>query len=200
MTLAAVHYSEPRPDQNVREYLSGLIDEFLARRGPHCARRAAPQVRVMAVSAASPVVTAVIPFIPKFDTSGIDLRVVLAERGMNDTRDVLITALGRLQPDGRMTGDVLRQVAGRAAAQVNESLVLGDHAAWIGAPMPDRWAIQTDIGQTVYRPGAVHLAAMGFESIRLGSDPWPVETDLASRIAAQRAALRPLEPAPRYVE
>ncbi|MGI9412577.1 MAG: hypothetical protein ACR2PM_02850, partial [Hyphomicrobiales bacterium] len=48
--------------------------------------------------------------------------------------------------------------------------------------------------------GAVHLAAMGFESIRLGSDPWPVETDLARRIAAQRAAPRPVEPAPRYVE
>ena len=179
MTLAAAHYSEPRPDQNVRDHLSGLIDEFIAGRGPSFGRKKGPQVRVLAASAASPLVMAIIPFIPKLDTLGLDLRVLLAERGMNDSRDVLIGALGRLRADGQMSGDVLRQVAGKAAAQVNESLVLGEYAAWIGAPMPDRWAIQTDQGQTVYRPSAVHLAAMGFEAIRLGSDPWPVESELA---------------------
>jgi len=121
---------------------------------------------------------------------------------MNDSRDVLIAALGRLRADGQMSGDVLRQVAGKAAAQVNESLVLGDHTAWIGAPMPDRWAIQTDLGQTVTRPSAVHLAAMGFEAIRLGSDPWPIESELASRAAVSKPAPRLVEqpaPAPKPV-
>ena len=197
MTLAAAHYSEPRPDQNVRDHLSGLIDEFIAGRGPSFGRKKGPQVRVLAASAASPLVMAIIPFIPKLDTLGLDLRVLLAERGMNDSRDVLIGALGRLRADGQMSGDVLRQVAGKAAAQVNESLVLGEYAAWIGAPMPDRWAIQTDQGQTVYRPSAVHLAAMGFEAIRLGSDPWPVESELAQRVAVPKPAPKP---APRLVE
>lgn len=205
MTLAAAHYSEPRPDQNVRDHLSGLIDEFIAGRGPSFGRKKGPQVRVLAASAASPLVMAIIPFIPKLDTLGLDLRVLLAERGMNDSRDVLIGALGRLRADGQMSGDVLRQVAGKAAAQVNESLVLGEYAAWIGAPMPDRWAIQTDQGQTVYRPSAVHLAAMGFEAIRLGSDPWPVESELARRVAVPKPAPKPAprkveEPAPQPVE
>ena len=205
MTLAAAHYSEPRPDQNVRDHLSGLIDEFIAGRGPSFGRKKGPQVRVLAASAASPLVMAIIPFIPKLDTLGLDLRVLLAERGMNDSRDVLIGALGRLRADGQMSGDVLRQVAGKAAAQVNESLVLGEYAAWIGAPMPDRWAIQTDQGQTVYRPSAVHLAAMGFEAIRLGSDPWPVESELARRVAVPKPAPMPAprmveEPAPQPVE
>ena len=202
MTLAAAHYSEPRPDQNVREHLSGIIQEFISGRGPHFGRKKGPQVRVLAASAASPVVMAVVPFIPKFDTLGFDLRVLIAERGMNDSRDVLISALGRLRADGQMSGDVLRQVAGKAAAQVNESLVLGDNIAWIGAPMPDRWAIQTDLGQTVTRPSAVHLAAMGFEAIRLGSDPWPIESELASRAAVSKPAPRLVEkpaPAPKPV-
>ena len=93
-----------------------------------------------------------------------------------------------------MSGDVLRQVAGKAAVQVNESLVLGENVAWIGAPMPDRWAIQTDLGQTVSRPSAVHLAAMGFEAIRLGSDPWPVESELARHAAMPKPAPRLVEP------
>ena len=194
MTPAAAQYADPRPDQNVRDHLSGIIQDFITGRGPHFGRKKGPQVRVLAASAASPVVSAVVPFIPKLDTLGFDLRVLLAERGMNDSRDVLISALGRLRADGKMSGDVLRQVAGKAAVQVNESLVLGDHIAWIGAPMPDRWAIQTDLGQTVTRPSAVHLAAMGFEAIRLGSDAWPVESELARHAAMPKPAPRLVEP------
>ena len=194
MTTAAAQYAEPRPDQNVRDHLSGIIQDFITGRGPHFGRKKGPQVRVLAASAASPVVSAFVPFIPKLDTLGFDLRVLLAERGMNDSRDVLISALGRLRADGKMSGDVLRQVAGKAAVQVNESLVLGENVAWIGAPMPDRWAIQTDLGQTVSRPSAVHLAAMGFEAIRLGSDPWPVESELARHAAMPKPAPRLVEP------
>ena len=100
MTTAAAQYAEPRPDQNVRDHLSGVIQDFITGRGPHFGRKKGPQVRVLAASAASPVVSAFVPFIPKLDTLGFDLRVLLAERGMNDSRDVLISALGRLRADG----------------------------------------------------------------------------------------------------
>ena len=76
------------------------------------------------------------------------------------------------------TAGVLKRIVGAPARRVHESLVLGDRLAWIGAPMPNSWALGAELGQIIRRPSAVQLAAMGFEVVWIGSEEWIMSADI----------------------
>ncbi len=131
-------------------------------------------IRLLAAGPDSPVVSAMCEHMRELAIHDFEFRLVFADNGPKAAADTLITALDHARAGLSRSEGVLRLIGGPAARKVNESLVLGERLAWIGAPMPQKWEAQADFGQTIQRPSAVHLAAMGFESVRVGSLLWQV--------------------------
>ncbi len=129
-------------------------------------------IRLLAAGPDSPAVTALCDHMRDLAIKDFELRLIFAERGTKQSSDALVAALDHAKAGQSRQDGVMRLIGGPAARKVNESLVLGEQLAWIGAPMPNRAETQTEFGQTIMRPSAIHMAAMGFESVRVGSLPW----------------------------
>ena len=176
----------------VAEHLSGVLTDFVSekvgvRDGPD-----SKIIRLLAAAPDTPVVMALSEHLYDLALQGFDFRFVFAENAPSAAAENLTLTLERAR--GGLSGQdgVLRLIGGPAARKVNESLVLGDRLAWIGAPVPHKWEAQTDFGRTIQRPSAVHLAAMGFESVRVGSMPWQVSADEARASTSTRTVIQSL--------
>lgn len=163
---------EPYIDDPVAEHLAAILDEFVKERTGVLSGPNAKIIRILAATPTSPVVNALTEHLRELAIREFEFRFVFAERGLENPRNHFLLTLERARAGTTAGEGVLRIVGGPAARKVNESLVLGDRIAWIGASLPDKSAVQTDFGQIIRRGNAVHLAAMGFESVRVGSDPW----------------------------
>lgn len=162
----------------VEEHLCGLVEVFLDH-GLDAARgREANIIRLLAASPASPVVVALTAYMPELVERRCDFRFVFADRGLPAARSDLSSALNGAEDGLADREGVLRRIVGAPARRVHESLVLGDHLAWIGAPMPNKWALGAELGQIIRRPSAVQLAAMAFESVWIGSENWLMSADI----------------------
>ncbi len=172
MNIALAPAFEPYVDDPVAEHLAVILDEFLEQRpgvldGPNT-----KIIRLLAATPTSPVVSTLTERLRELAIRDFEFRFVFAERGLKNPRNHFLLALERARA-GTATGEgVLSIIGAPAARKVNESLVLGDRIAWIGGALPDKSAVQTEFGQIIRRDSAVHLAAMGFESVRVGSEPW----------------------------
>lgn len=163
---------DPYVSDPVAGHLSGLFVELLADKYEALRGVETKVIRVLAAAPDSPVIHALCGHMGALIRAGYEFRFVFAENEPKPAAEHFITALENIRPGLSRQDGVLRLVGGPAARKVNESLVLGGRTAWIGAPLPHKSEVQTEFGQTIQRPSAVHLAAMGFESVRVGSLPW----------------------------
>lgn len=147
-----------------------LSDKTVAAGGTH-----SKIVRLLAASPGSPVAEAFIDLSRDLAIQGFDFRLVFTDRGHEEHRNHLVLALERARVGLARKDGVLRVTGTPVPRKLHESLVLGDRFAWIGAPVAQKWETETEFGQTIQRPSAVHLAAMGFDSLRAASEPWRVE-------------------------
>jgi hypothetical protein len=159
----------------VADHLSCLIGKLVAAKVGVLGGAHSRLIRLLAAGPDSPVVSALSEHMRDLAIQGFEFRMVFADDGPKTSAEALAAALERAKAGLSKREGVLRLIGGPAARKVNESLVLGERLAWIGAPLPHKWEAQTDFGQTIQRPSAVHLAAMGFESIRVGSHTWTVQ-------------------------
>lgn len=172
MDLALAPTFEPCVDDPAAAHLAELIEAYISDKSAYHERLHAKTIRVLAATPASPVVWALSQRLRELAIREFAFRFVFADRGPEAQRDHFTDTLERARIGSSLDPQVLRLVGKKPAGKVNESLVLGDRAAWIGAPLQERSAVQTEFGQIIKRSSAVNLAAMGFDSVRLGSEPW----------------------------
>lgn len=162
----------------VEEHLCGLVEVFLDHGPDAPLGREGRIIRLLAASPGSPVVTALTSYMPELVERNLEFRFVFADRGLPGARSDLASALNDASDGLADRAGVLKRIVGAPARRVHESLVLGDRLAWIGAPMPNSWALGAELGQIIRRPSAVQLAAMGFESVWIGSEEWIMSADI----------------------
>lgn len=178
------------PDVNVsrhdavQQHLCELVARFLSKELNVFSRPDSTVIRLLAASPLSPVVTAVTGHLPQLLKRDCQFRFVFAERGMLDARVQLLSALNQADDGLAAQPGVLMRISGAAARRVHESLILGDRLAWIGAPMPDKWAVESNMGQMIERRNAVRMAAMGFDAVRIGADELLNSADIVTLPAA----------------
>lgn len=172
MNQALAPALDPIVKDPVADHISAMIVDLLSENVGVLGGPNAKVIRLLAADPDSPVSNALCSHMRDLAIQGFEFRLVFAERGRIQSANALMAALDHARAGQSRQDGVVRLVGGPAARKVNESLVLGDQMAWIGAPMPKRAETQSDFGQAISRPNAIHLAAMGFESVRVGSVPW----------------------------
>ena len=172
MDLALAPSFEPYVDDPVAEHLADLIESYVSDKSGYQERPHAKTVRVLAATPVSPVVAALSPRLRELAIREFGFRFLFAERGPEPQQGEFLDTLERARIGSSRDPQILRLIGAKPVHKVNESLVLGDRLAWIGAPLQERSAVQTAFGQVITRGSAVNLAAMGFEAVRPGSQPW----------------------------
>ena len=172
MNQALAPALDPIVRDPVADHISAMIAYLLSEKVGVLGAPNAKIIRLLAADPDSPASNALCSHMRDLAIQDFEFRLVFADRGRTQSADALMAALDHARAGQSRQDGVLRLIGGPAARKVNESLVLGDQMAWIGAPMPQRAETQTEFGQTIMRPNAIHLAAMGFESVRVGSLPW----------------------------
>lgn len=192
MNQALAPILEPYANDPVADHLSGMIANLLSDKVGVLGGPNATIIRLLAAGPDSPVVNALNGHMRELAIQGYEFRLVFAGTGSRHAADALIANLDHARAGQSKRDGVLRLIGGPAARKVNESLVLGERMAWIGAPMPNLVETQTDFGQTIQRPSAVHLAAMGFESVRVGSSAWDMTPASAAAAPAPQSVIQSL--------
>ena len=172
MNQALAPTLDPIVRDPVADHISAMIADLLSDKVGVLGGPNSKIIRLLAADPDSPASNALCEHMRDLAIQEFEFRLVFADRGRTQSADAVVAALDHARAGQSGQDGVLRLIGGPAARKVNESLVLGDQLAWIGAPMPQRTETQTEYGQTIRRPNAIHLAAMGFESVRVGSLPW----------------------------